>query len=156
MNYIKKVEEFHKTFNAPVLSKPQIPSKDRCELRVNLLQEELDELKEAIKNNDLVEIADACGDIQVILSGTILEFGLGDKFNDIFDNIHNSNMSKACNSEQEAIDTLNFYKEKDGTDAYYINDNNKWLVYRKSDNKILKSINYISADLKSIINEYKK
>lgn len=152
MDYIKKVEEFHKTFNAPVLLKPQIPSKDRCDLRVTLLQEELDELKEAIKNNDLVEIADACGDIMVILSGTILEFGLKDVFNDVFENIHNSNMSKACNSEQEAIETVKFYNDKDGTIAHYVNDGDKWLVYRTEDNKVLKNINYIAADLAPIIN----
>jgi predicted HAD superfamily Cof-like phosphohydrolase len=153
MNYIKKVEEFHTTFKAPVLKTPQIPSSERCDLRINLIQEELNELKEAIKNNDLVEMADACGDLMVVLCGSILEFGMGDKFNEIFNNIHNSNMSKACNSEQEAIDTVSFYNDKDGTDAYYVNDNDKWLVYRKSDDKVLKSINYIRTDLKTIINE---
>lgn len=153
MNYIKMVEEFHKTFNAPVLKTPQIPSNERCDLRIDLIQEELNELKEAIKNNDLVEMADACGDLMVVLCGSILEFGMGDKFNEIFNNIHNSNMSKACNSEQEAIDTVNFYNDKDGTDAYYVSYGDKWLVYRKSDNKILKSINYIRAELSKIINE---
>lgn len=153
MTYIKKVEEFHTTFKAPVLKTPQIPSSERCDLRINLIQEELNELKEAIKNNDLVEMADACGDLMVVLCGSILEFGMGDKFNEIFNNIHNSNMSKACNSEQEAIDTVSFYNDKDGTDAYYVNDNDKWLVYRKSDDKVLKSINYIRTDLKTIINE---
>ncbi len=153
MNYIKMVEEFHQTFKAPVLNTPQIPSKERCDLRVNLIQEELNELKEAIDNNDLIEMADACADLMVVLCGSILEFGMSEKFNEIFNNIHNSNMSKACNSEQEAIDTVKFYNEKDGTDAYYISDNNKWLVYRKLDNKVLKSINYTSASLEKIINE---
>jgi hypothetical protein len=51
--------EFHKTFCCPVLDTPQIPDAKRCKLRINLIQEELDELKDAIAQNDLVEVADA-------------------------------------------------------------------------------------------------
>jgi predicted HAD superfamily Cof-like phosphohydrolase len=152
-NYLEMVKEFHKTFRAPVLEKPQIPSKERCQLRVDLLQEELDELKDAIKNNDLIEISDACGDLMVILSGTILEFGLGEKFNDIFIDIHRSNMSKACNSLQEAISTLSHYKKKDGTEGYYKELNGKWIVYRNGDDKILKSVGYSPASLKTILDK---
>jgi predicted HAD superfamily Cof-like phosphohydrolase len=152
MNYIKLVEEFHNTFGAPVLDKPQIPSKDRSELRVSLLQEELNELKEAIKNSDLVEISDALADLQYVLSGAILEFGLGDKFNELFLEVQRSNMSKACSSQQEAIQTLLHYKEKDGTEGYYKEVDGKWLVYRNGDNKVLKSINYSPANLSDIIN----
>lgn len=151
-DYIKMVEEFHRTFGAPVLEKPQIPSKERCELRVTLLQEELDELKEAIANNDIAEAADAFGDLMVILSGSILEFGLGDKFDKVFEDIHNSNMSKACTSQQEAIETLSHYKKKDGTEGYYVEKDGKWLVYRKEDDKILKSIGYTPANPETIIN----
>lgn len=151
-DFLEKVKCFHEMFNAPVLETPQIPSKERCDLRVTLLQEELDELKDAIKNNDLVEVGDAFGDIMVILAGSILEFGMGDKFNEIFENIHNSNMSKACVSQQEALATLSHYKQKDGTEGFYKEENGKWLVYRKDDNKVLKSINYSPASLEDIIN----
>jgi predicted HAD superfamily Cof-like phosphohydrolase len=153
MNYIKLVEEFHNTFGAPVLDTPQIPSEDRCKLRVSLLQEELNELKEAIENNDLVEISDALSDLQYVLSGAILEFGLGDKFNELFLEVQRSNMSKACSSQQEAIQTLLYYKEKDGTEGYYKEVDGKWLVYRNGDNKVLKSINYSPANLTYIVNE---
>jgi predicted HAD superfamily Cof-like phosphohydrolase len=68
------VSEFHKLFDAPILDIPQIPDLKRAKLRVSLIQEELNELQEAIDNNDLVEIADALGDLQYVLSGTILEF----------------------------------------------------------------------------------
>lgn len=152
MNYIKLVEEFHNTFGAPVLETPQIPSGDRCELRVSLLQEELNELKDAIRNNDIVEISDALADLQYVLSGAILEFGLGDKFNELFLEVQRSNMSKACSSQQEAIQTLLHYKEKDGTEGYYKEVDGKWLVYRNGDNKVLKSINYSPANLTDIIN----
>ena len=153
---LNQVAEFHKTFNAPILDTPQIPSQQRCKLRVDLLQEELKELAEAIENNDLVEIADALADIQYVLSGAVLEFGLGESFIDLFNEVQRSNMSKACNSEQEAQATLEHYMQKDGTEGYYKENNGKWLVYRKEDDKVLKSVNYSPADLKSIINEYTK
>jgi predicted HAD superfamily Cof-like phosphohydrolase len=153
INSLNQVADFHKTFNAPILDTPQIPSSQRCELRVSLLQEELNELKEAIENNDLVEIADALADLQYVLSGAVLEFGLGDKFVELFNEVQRSNMSKACNSELEAQATLEHYKQKDGTEGYYKENNGKWLVYRKEDDKVLKSVNYSPADLKTIINE---
>ena len=152
-NYLESVSEFHKTFGAPILETPQIPSKERCELRVSLLQEELNELKEAIEKGDVVEVADALADLQYVLSGAVLEFGLGDKFNTLFDEVQRSNMSKACNSHQEAIETLLHYKKKDGTEGIYKEEEGKWLVYRKEDNKVLKSVNYSPANLLDIINE---
>lgn len=151
-NYLKAVSEFHETFKAPILESPQIPSKERCELRVSLLQEELNELKQAIEDNDLVEIADALADLQYVLSGAILEFGLKEKFNTLFDEVQRSNMSKACNSQQEALATLSHYKQKDGTEGRYEQVNGKYIVYRSSDNKVLKSVGYSPASLEDIIN----
>jgi len=145
------VAEFHNTFKHPIIKNPAIPSEDRCKLRVALIAEELKELEEAIKNKDIVEVADAFCDIQYVLSGAILEFGLGDRFNELFEEVQRSNMSKACNSEKEAIDTVAFYKAKDGTECYYREESNRWLVYRKSDNKTIKSINYSPANLKKIV-----
>ena len=148
---LNQVNEFHKTFNVPVLENPNIPSPQRCELRVNLLQEELNELNYAIENNDLVEVLDAFLDIQYVLSGAILEFGMQDVFNDGFNEVHRSNMSKACSSEDEAKQTLEHYKEKDGTEGYYKQDGDKWLVYRKSDNKVLKNKFYSGANLEQFL-----
>ena len=150
-NYLQSVSEFHKTFNAPILESPQIPSKERCELRVALLQEELNELKQAIEDNNLVEIADALADLQYVLSGAILEFGLKEKFNTLFDEVQRSNMSKACTSQQEALATLSHYKQKDGTEGRYEEVNGKYIVYRKEDNKVLKSVGYSPASLEDII-----
>lgn len=151
MNYIKMVEEFHTTFKAPILETPQIPSADRAALRVSLLQEEINELKEAIANNDLVEVFDAFLDIQYVLSGALLEFGLKNVFDEGFAEVQRSNMSKACNSEQEAIDTLDFYKAKDGTEGYYKEDGDKWLVYRNGDDKVLKNKYYSAASLNNFV-----
>src|ERR1043165_7043430 len=111
------VGEFHNTFKHPILKEPAIPGEDRCKLRVALLAEELKELEVAILEKDIVEIADALCDIQYVLSGAILEFGLGERFNSLFEEVQRSNMSKACKSELEAIATVNHYKEKDGTEC---------------------------------------
>ncbi|MEA5403460.1 nucleoside triphosphate pyrophosphohydrolase family protein [Arcicella sp. DC2W] len=148
---LNQVAEFHRTFKAPILDTPQIPSIERCNLRVSLIAEELKELQEAIEANDIVEIADALCDIQYVLSGAVLEFGLGNKFVELFNEVQRSNMSKACNTYEEAEDTVKFYFEKDGTLAEIVKDGDKFLVYRISDNKVLKSVKYSPADLKSII-----
>ena len=151
LDTLNQVKEFHKTFDVPVLKNPEIPSKERCELRISLIQEELNELKEAIENNDLVEVADALCDLQYVLSGTVLEFGLGKKFTKLFDEVQRSNMSKSCETQQEAIATLSHYKKKDKTEGHYKEVNGKYIVYRKGDNKVLKSINYSPANLKKMI-----
>ncbi|WP_425391163.1 hypothetical protein [Ekhidna sp.] len=148
---LNQVADFHKTFRHPILENPQIPSEDRCKLRVSLIAEELKELQEAIDDNDLVEIADALCDIQYVLSGAVLEFGLGEKFKELFEEVQRSNMSKACKTEEEAKQTVTHYKAEKDTDAYYEERDGKWLVYRVGDNKTLKSINYSPADLKSIL-----
>jgi len=150
---LNQVAEFHKTFKAPILEKPEIPSEDRCNLRVELLREELDELKQAIEDKDIVEIADALCDLQYVLSGAVLEFGLGDKFVDLFNEVQRSNMSKACDTMQDAIATLLHYKQKDGTEGYYKEVNGKWIVYRNGDNKVLKSIKYSPANINELLQE---
>jgi predicted HAD superfamily Cof-like phosphohydrolase len=119
---------------------------------VALIAEELKEMEVAILQNDLVGIADALCDIQYVLSGAILEFGLADKFKTLFEEVQRSNMSKACVSEGEAQQTVDHYLAKDGTECYYRKEGDKWLVYRKSDNKTIKSINYSPADLDKILN----
>jgi len=149
--YLRSVEEFHETFKAPILENPQIPSKERCDLRVSLLQEELNELKEAIAEGNLTEIADALADIQYVLSGAVLEFGLKEKFDSLFAEVQRSNMSKACTTMQEAVATLSHYKQKDGTEGRYEKVGDKWVVYRNSDDKVLKSVEYSPARLGEIL-----
>ena len=62
-------------------------------------------------------------------------------------------MSKTCSSESEAIATQKHYMDKDGTESYIVQKGDFWLVYRSSDNKTLKSVNYSPADLKSLLVE---
>lgn len=150
LDALNQVAEFHTTFQHPILEEPTIPSKERCALRVSLIAEELKELQEAIEADDLVEVADALCDIQYVLSGAVLEFGLGDKFKTLFDEVQRSNMSKGCKTVEEAEATMAHYKAK-GTDSYYKKVGDLYLVYRTSDEKTLKSVNYSAADLKTIL-----
>ncbi|MBC7418135.1 MAG: nucleoside triphosphate pyrophosphohydrolase family protein, partial [Pedobacter sp.] len=72
-NSLNQVAEFHTTFKHPILNKPQIPSRQRANLRISLLAEELKELEEAVNADDLIEVADALCDLQYVLAGAILE-----------------------------------------------------------------------------------
>jgi len=148
---LSSVADFHDTFNLPVLEEPVIPDLDRTRLRINLLEEELGELKEAIDNNDLVEVADAFCDIQYVLSGAILEFGLKNKFKTLFDEVQRSNMSKTCKSMEEAKATQEHYKDEKGMESRIEERNGEFLVYRIEDGKVLKSVNYSPANIKELL-----
>ena len=148
---LTNVATFMKAFNQPVLDVPTIPSEDRCELRVSLLEEELNEFKQAIKAKDIVEVADAFADLQYVLSGAIHEFGLGDRFGSIFDNVHESNMSKICSSYEESAETLKHYKNQGiEVKSEHLGDN-KYIIKRVSDNKVLKNVYYTPAALTNLV-----
>ena len=121
---LNQTADFHRLFNHPILETPTIPDKKRCELRVELISEELKELKEAIANDDLVEVADALCDIQYVLSGAVHEFGMSDKFVRLFNEVQRSNMSKL---------------DEDGKPIY------------NSNGKVLKGPNYFAPNLKKYI-----
>lgn len=144
---LNDVSEFHETFDLPINSEPLIPSPDRCRLRINLIEEELEELKAAILDGDIIEVADAFCDLQYVLSGAILEFGLGDRFKSLFEEVQRSNMSKTCKSMDEALATQLHYEKRDGTVSEIIHRGDEYIVYRKKDGKVLKSVNYSKADL---------
>lgn len=151
LDALNQVADFHRTFKHPIEPEPTIPAPQRCALRVNLIAEELEELKAAIEDQDLVEIADALCDIQYVLSGAVLEFGLGPKFKTLFDEVQRSNMSKVCRTKEEAEATMKHYKETKGFDSYMKQEGDHYLVYRTSDHKTLKSVNYSPANLKRIL-----
>lgn len=172
-DYISKVKEFHETFNHPVNDqKDSIDLKTR-QLRVKLLFEELRELSdssdvrltfaelcrdnnlkfEAFSDGDDVnkkEELDALCDIQYVLSGAVLALGYQDVFDESFDEVQSSNMSKMCHSEKEVDDTTNSYKEK-GVESYSIKKGDGWIVLRKEDDKILKNKYYQEANLNQFI-----
>ena len=148
---LNDVGDFHETFDLPILDKPQIPSKERCLLRINLIEEELSELKEAIDQNDLTEVADAFCDLQYVLSGAILEFGLGEKFKILFEEVQRSNMSKTCKTYEEAEATQKYYKEEKGMESHIVKKGEEYLVYRIDDGKVLKSVNYSPANIVGLL-----
>jgi predicted HAD superfamily Cof-like phosphohydrolase len=88
------VHEFHRAFGLPVLAVPDISNLGRAQLRLELLQEELDELQDAIRANDKVEVLDALIDLQYVLDGTFHEFGMAHLKEAGLNEVHDSNMSK--------------------------------------------------------------
>ena len=92
MSNFNKVGTFMKTFGQEVKSKPSFSTDKINKLRIDLIKEELDELQEAMKNNDLLEVADALTDILYVTYGTGHAFGID--LDKCFDEVQNSNMSK--------------------------------------------------------------
>ncbi|MFD0761353.1 nucleoside triphosphate pyrophosphohydrolase family protein [Lutibacter aestuarii] len=94
-NKLKAVQEFHESFGLGIKHKPIAKlAESKLKLRFDLMAEENEEYLEAAKNNDLVEVADALGDMLYILCGTILEHGMQHKIEEVFNEIQRSNMSK--------------------------------------------------------------
>lgn len=118
---LDQVQEFHETYGLPVESAPTISDEKTNTLRINLLQEELNELKEALEQGDLVETLDALIDLQYVLDGAFLSFGMQSLKQAAFDEVHRSNMSKL------------------GEDGKPIR--------RESDGKVLKGPNYFKPDI---------
>ena len=92
MSNFNKVGTFMKTFGQEVKTKPSFNSDKINKLRIDLIKEELDELQEAMKNNDLLEVADALTDILYVTYGAGHAFGIN--LDKCFDEVQNSNMSK--------------------------------------------------------------
>ena len=92
MTNFNKVGEFMKTFGQEVKNKPSLSTEKINQLRISLIQEELSELKEAMSNNDLLEVADALTDLLYVTYGAGHAFGID--LDKCFDEVQNSNMSK--------------------------------------------------------------
>nr|WP_315047838.1 nucleoside triphosphate pyrophosphohydrolase family protein [uncultured Leptotrichia sp.] len=119
---IECVEEFHRVYKLGNSAKPIGKLKDGLEkLRFNLMKEENEEYLEAAQNGDIVEVADALGDMLYILCGTIIEHGMQNVIDDVFEEIHRSNLSKL--------------------------DENGQPIYRE-DGKVIKGPNYFPPNLK--------
>lgn len=153
LDVLNQVAAFHRTFKHPLPDEPAIPAKERCQLRLSLLKEELTELEDAIQAGDLVAVADAFCDLQYVLTGAVLEFGMASKFKDLFDEVQRSNMSKSCVSLEEAKETQLHYEKTKGVESIIELSDDNFLVYRAEDRKTLKSINYSPADLAAILFE---
>ena len=171
--YLLDVSKFHKTFNHPINDMWSDVDLKYRRLRVSLLFEELEELsrasdvsttfmslcediikkgdcKEDGNNVDKVEELDALCDIQYVLSGAVLTLGHHKNFDKAFQNVQDSNMTKACKTMEEVNGTMEHYKNK-GVDSYYVQRGDSFIVLRKGDEKVLKNINYTPASLKQYV-----
>jgi len=126
------------------------PSPPNCEssLAIELIKEEVIELLYAVHVNDMVEVADALGDILVVVYGACVRFGLDADF--IVREVMASNFSKFCTDEEEAKASVEAYAA-DGVESYYKQEKHLYIIHRKSDNKILKSIKFFKPDFKSLM-----
>ncbi len=147
---IDQVRQFHEVFNHPVLSRPAIPPTKNLMFRINFIKEELDELLTAAQAGDLVEVADALGDIRYVLDGFYLECGLHPIQEQISTEIHRSNMSKACTSEEHAKETAESLRAV-GVDCYWRQVGDRFVVYRSGDDKVMKALGYSVPGIKPII-----
>lgn len=89
---IDDVRSFHKATNLPILSKPELPAIERQHLRIDLIQEEKDELLWGATRGDLVAIADSLADLIYVCIGMALEYGI--PLDKVWDEVQRSNMAK--------------------------------------------------------------
>lgn len=147
--FVNEVELFNATFGKPNNYTPVIPERKEWEFVYNFILEELEEYKEACEKGDIVEVLDALCDITYVSLGNgVMLHGLKDKFNDAYAEVQASNMSKACKTEEEAIETVNVRSEQQGEPCHYEKVGDFYIVYRTRDKKVMKSVNYFKPDLK--------
>lgn len=161
MTNCDKVREFNRAFEIDAPDRPQpglfVSDPKLVGLKLGLITEEVRELEEAIASHDLKETVDALADILYVVYGAGIAFGID--MDGAFDIVHRSNMSKLCATEQEALETVAWYRceyQKKtlpyDTPAYRrAGDSDKYIVYNESTGKILKSILYQPADFAPIL-----
>lgn len=147
------VKEFNRAFGVDV---PQNVQKDLfvqnpklVKLKLDLILEEVDELKKAVAEHDMVETVDALADILYVVYG--FGIALGIDLDEAFRRVHESNMSKLCKDEERARATIEWYKNKMNhvydSPTYRKNETGQYVVINQSTGKILKSIDYHPVDL---------
>ena len=142
-----KVHEFHQATDAYIGQKPVLPSEEIKQLRINLIEEEVQELKQALLDDNLVEVTDALADILYVVYGAGVSFGVN--LDLAFNLVHESNMSKLCETIEEAEMTQKHYA-KQGIEVIINKNGDYYVINRKSDNKVLKNINYHPVNLANL------
>ncbi|GAB3177555.1 pyrophosphohydrolase domain-containing protein [Telluribacter humicola] len=150
INSIRLVQEFHEVFNHTVASAPTLPDQATVSFRVNFMIEELKELQTAVEEGDLVGLADALGDIQYVLDGFFLNCGLHPYKDAILEAIHRSNMTKACTSVEHAEQTIASLRDV-GTEAYYEQVGDYYIVKRTGDGKVMKALGFALPNLVGVL-----
>ena len=147
--FVSEVEEFNRTFNKPNNYEPTIPEKKEWQFVYDFILEELEEYREACERGDIVEVLDALCDIAYVSigNGTMLH-GLKSKIWPAYQEVQASNLSKACSSEEEALETIRVRTKEQGEECYFEKvAEGRYIVYRKRDKKVMKSVNYFRPDL---------
>ena len=146
--FVDEVEIFNKTFGKPNNYKPTIPEKKEWQFVYDFILEELEEYKEACEKGDIVEVLDALCDIAYVSigNGTMLH-GLKDKIWPAYQEVQASNMSKACTTEEKAIETIAVRSKEQNEDCHWEKVDDMYIVYRTRDRKVMKSLNYFKPDL---------
>jgi len=149
-----KVRNFNKIFGVDRYESPQpnvfTKNPKLVDLRLALIHEEVNELTAAIESHDFKEVIDALADILYVVYGAGDSFGVD--LDEAYQIVHSSNMTKICKTEKEAQDTVEWYK-KNKLDIYPTPaykkavDDIHWVVFNESTGKVLKSINYLPAEL---------
>ena len=152
--FVNEVEDFNDTFGKPNNYEPTIPEKKEWMFVYEFIKEELEEYKEACEKGDIVEVLDALCDITYVSlgNGTMLH-GLKGQIWKAYQEVQASNMSKSCETEQEAIDTVTVRSNEQKEECHYETVGDKYVVYRSRDRKVMKSINYFKPNLKQFFEE---
>tara|TARA_B100000282_G_scaffold7099_1_gene4962 strand:+ start:30 stop:557 length:528 start_codon:yes stop_codon:yes gene_type:complete len=148
VSFVSEVEQFNKLMNKPNNYEPTIPGKKDWQFVIDFVKEELEEYEQACKNGDIVEILDALCDIAYVSlgNGTMLH-GLKDKIWPAYQEVQASNLSKACQSQEEARLTVEKRSKEQGEPCHWEEVSDMYIVYRTRDRKVMKSINYFRPDL---------
>ncbi len=147
--FVDEVEDFNSLMGKPNNYEPTIPDKKNWMFVYDFIREELEEYKEACEKGDIVEVLDALCDITYVSLGNgAMLHGLKDKILPAYAEVQASNMSKACSTEDEAKKTVEIRSKEQGEDCHYEKVDDKYVVYRSRDKKVMKSINYFKPDLK--------
>lgn len=202
MNCYELVKEFMTVGGQPVANEITVLNPDRLKFRMRLINEEINELLDAIFSNDRLEVLDAIIDIKYVFLGKLIEEGNNPKFSskqmcmiqlnqepdkllnlsslismlknpdsecsffvdfigyifgftdkqmdEAFKRVHDNNMSKFCKSFSEALLTVDDYANQ-GIETFHEQVGDYYVIYRKSDKKIMKSIQWTPVDLKDLI-----
>ena len=148
--FVNEVEIFNATFGKPNNYEPTIPEKKEWQFVYDFILEELEEYRQACENGDIVEVLDALCDITYVSLGNgVMLHGLKNQIWPAYQEVQASNMSKACSSEEEAIQTVAKRSEEQGEPCHYEKiAEGRYIVYRTRDKKVMKSINYFRPNLK--------
>ena len=146
--FVSEVEEFNATFGKPNNYVPTIPEEKEWKFVYDFILEELEEYRQACENGDIVEILDALCDIAYVSLGNgVMLHGLKDKIWPAYQEVQASNLSKACSTEEEALQTVAQRSEEQGEPCHWEKVGDMYIVYRSRDRKVMKNINYFRPDL---------